>query len=79
MNQKILAASILAAAGMHTLPASAQSSVTICGLIDTGYVIETGGRLGKVNKLTSGITGGSRIGFKGNEDLGGGRPMTSAC
>jgi predicted porin len=72
MKQKILAASILAAAGMHILPASAQSSVTIYGLIDTGYVIESGGVAGKVNKLTSGISGGSRIGFKGSEDLGGG-------
>jgi hypothetical protein len=72
MKQRILAASIMAAAGIYALPASAQSSVTIYGLIDTGYVIETGGAAGKVNKLTSGISGGSRIGFKGTEDLGGG-------
>jgi len=35
-------------------------------------VVESGGAAGHVTKLTSGISGGSRIGFKGTEDLGGG-------
>ncbi|MBO9538052.1 porin [Herbaspirillum sp.] len=72
MKQKVLAAAVFAAVSIQAMPAHAQSSVTIYGLIDTGYVIESGGAAGKVNKLTSGITGGSRIGFKGTEDLGGG-------
>ncbi|MCA1327090.1 porin [Herbaspirillum sp. alder98] len=72
MKHKLLAAAMLAALGSCALPVLAQSSVTIYGLIDTGYVIESGGAAGRVNKLTSGISGGSRIGFKGTEDLGGG-------
>ncbi|MFL9922649.1 porin [Herbaspirillum lusitanum] len=72
MKHKTLVAALLAAAGMQGLPALAQSSVTIYGLIDTGIVFENGGSAGSVTKLTSGISGGSRIGFKGTEDLGGG-------
>jgi len=72
MKQKVLAAAILAAAGIQGAPALAQSSVTIYGLIDTGMVVESGGAAGHVTKMTSGISGGSRIGFKGTEDLGGG-------
>ena len=72
MKHKVLAAAVFAAVGIQAIPSYAQSSVTIYGLIDTGYVLETGGLAGKVSKLTSGISGGSRIGFKGTEDLGGG-------
>ncbi len=73
MKQKVLAAAAFAlVAGMQAAPVMAQSSVTIYGLIDTGLVGESGGSGGHVTKLTSGISGGSRIGFKGNEDLGGG-------
>ena len=73
MKYQVLAAAVFTAvAGMQAVPALAQSSVTIYGLVDTGMVVESGGNSGHVLKLTSGISGGSRIGFKGSEDLGGG-------
>lgn len=50
----------------------AQSKVAIYGLVDLGFVHERGGASGSVNKLTSGIANGSRIGFQGIEDLGDG-------
>jgi predicted porin len=52
--------------------ASAQSSVTLYGKIDLGMVYDAGSASGKSVRLDSGVTGGSRIGFKGVEDLGGG-------
>lgn len=51
---------------------AAQSSVTVYGVVDTGLVRESGNVAGPVTKLTSGIASGSRIGFKGTEDLGDG-------
>jgi predicted porin len=71
----------VAAATAFVGAAQAQSSVTVYGLIDYGYqsayqrnVTGTVGTL--TNQNTSGFSGNgestSRIGFKGNEDLGGG-------
>lgn len=59
---------ILPAGGMAATPAS---SVTIYGLIDTSvaYASAPGGRIWK---LDSGHMNGSRLGFRGSEDLGGG-------
>jgi predicted porin len=48
------------------------SSVTIYGVVDMGIVRESGGAGGSVWKATSGIQNGSRYGFRGVEDLGGG-------
>lgn len=68
MKKSLLALAVLGAfAGV----ASAQSSVTLYGKIDLSYVNE-GGPAGTTNKLTSGVSGGSRIGLRGAEDLGGG-------
>jgi predicted porin len=50
----------------------AQSSVAISGMVDMGVVHESGGAGGPVTKLSSGIENGSRIAFRGSEDLGGG-------
>lgn len=50
----------------------AQSNVTIYGIVDAGIVRESGGPAGSVTKLGSGVESGSRIGFRGREDLGGG-------
>lgn len=61
-----LASSLVPAAAM------AQSSVTLYGVADVGLVRESGGAAGTVNALTSGVASGSRLGFKGKEDLGGG-------
>ena len=52
--------------------AQAQSAVNIYGIIDMGYVNERGGVAGSVGKITSGAQSGTRIGFKGTEDLGNG-------
>ena len=52
--------------------AAAQSNVTIYGLADIGVDRQMGGAAGDVTKLSSGIGAGSRLGFKGTEDLGGG-------
>lgn len=50
----------------------AQSNVAVYGIADMGMVSESGGAGGRVLKVTSGIANGSRLGFKGSEELGGG-------
>ncbi|MEN3275972.1 MAG: hypothetical protein V7631_1762 [Massilia sp.] len=62
----------LALLGMAAGAASAQSAVTVYGLLDTAVVHEGGGRNGSVTRISSGVGAGSRLGFKGSEDLGGG-------
>ena len=58
--------------GGFAAQAQAQSNVTIYGLVDAGIVSERGGVSGNVTKVTSGIGGQSRLGFRGTEDLGNG-------
>jgi predicted porin len=75
MKKTILASALgLAALGVH-----AQSSVTLYGIVDAGIGYQSssaslgsnaGGR--SVVKMAQGIWAGSRFGFKGSEDLGGG-------
>jgi predicted porin len=68
----------LAALSAFATTAQAQSSVTVYGIIDTGYNSVKNKRSGGVNVESSGIVaaGGeassSRLGFRGTEDLGGG-------
>ena len=51
----------------------AQSTATVDGLMDLGLAHEGGGPNGaSINKVTSGMASGSRLGFRGTEDLGGG-------
>lgn len=50
----------------------AQSNVTIYGVADAGLVLERGGLAGNVSNVSSGVASGSRLGFKGKEDLGNG-------
>lgn len=69
MKKSLITLAVLAAA---TNVASAQSSVTIYGLVDAGVVSEHGGKNGSVQKVGSGVGSYSRLGFKGNEDLGNG-------
>ncbi|MES2264592.1 MAG: porin [Pseudomonadota bacterium] len=64
----MLALALGASAGM----AAAQSAVTVYGIVDAGLVHESGAAAGATTKLTSGVESGSRLGFKGTEDLGGG-------
>lgn len=72
--------SLLAVAAMTAFAgaAQAQSSVTVYGLMDVGY---TGGNARAqtstvvketVSRISNSMESGSRIGFRGNEDLGGG-------
>jgi predicted porin len=69
MKKSLLALAVLTAV---TGAASAQSSVTLYGKVDLGLVLDSGSAAGKSVRISSGVTGGSRIGFKGVEDLGGG-------
>ena len=69
MKKSLLALAVLTAV---TGAASAQSSVTLYGKVDLGLVLDSGNADGKSVRISSGVTGGSRIGFKGVEDLGGG-------
>lgn len=66
--------SIFASAILCVLAGSAyaQSSVTVYGVVDLGLAAESGNAAGSIAKLTSGIASGSRLGFKGTEDLGNG-------
>lgn len=69
MKKSLLALAVLSSiAGA----ASAQSSVTIYGVVDAGIAHETGGAAGSVTKVATGVESGNRLGFKGTEDLGNG-------
>ncbi|GAA0531962.1 MAG: porin [Pigmentiphaga sp.] len=48
------------------------SSVTLFGIVDMGFLHDSGNAAGTNNKLNSGIMSGSRFGLMGSEDLGGG-------
>jgi predicted porin len=61
----------LAALGSLAGASSAQTNVEIYGLVDAGVSRRDNGTL-KSTTLDSGIRNGSRLGFRGSEDLGGG-------
>jgi predicted porin len=67
MNRSTLALALLATTGA----ASAQSSVTIYGVMDSAAAYGRGSLTSR-KMLTSGANTTSRIGFRGTEDLGGG-------
>ena len=75
MKKSLLALAVL---GAFAGAAQAQSSVTIYGIVDTGIAYSskvatgTGSDTGSKFGINSGVIQGSRIGFKGVEDLGGG-------
>ncbi len=74
MQKKLIAVAI---AAISAAPAFAQSNVTVYGRVDYGYM-SRGGDDGAVStngtktEMASGMQAGSRIGFKGSEDLGNG-------
>lgn len=68
MKTKLLAGLIGAC---FAAPVLAQSNITIYGVADAGIHVSSNGE-GTKTKLVSGIADGSRLGFKGTEDLGGG-------
>lgn len=67
MKKPLIACAVLAAAGA----ASAQSSVTVFGVIDSALTIGRG-EVSDRTRIQSGGLSSSRIGFRGTEDLGGG-------
>ncbi len=69
MNKKLIA---LAVAGLAAGGAFAQSNVTVYGVADVYYGHATGDGKTSQNVINSGGWAGSRLGFKGNEDLGDG-------
>jgi predicted porin len=69
MKKSLLA---LAALTAFTGVASAQSSVTLYGIVDAGVRNTKNGSAGSYNSLVSGGQSTSRLGFRGIEDLGGG-------
>ena len=60
----------LAVLGLTAGMAHAQSNVAVYGVVDTGYIKETG------RDLRLGTNTDNRIGFRGHEDLGGGLKAT---
>lgn len=73
MKQRNLIIGLLGAAAAAGSPmARADSAITPYGLIDMAVVRESGGVAGSATRLTSGVSVGSRLGFKGSEDLGNG-------
>jgi len=74
MKKSLLALAVL---GAFAGAASAQSSVTVYGIVDLGFSsTDNGNAAGRVNGISSGGQSASRIGFKGVEDLGGGLAAT---
>ena len=72
MQKKIIA---LAIAGLASTAAFAQSNVTVYGVMDLGYSYSSKSDTSSLKSRTgldSGMQSGSRIGFKGVEDLGNG-------
>jgi predicted porin len=75
MKRTIIASTL----GLVAMGAQAQSSVTLYGIVDTGIGYQSSSTsLGKTSggasvvKMVQGVWAGSRFGFKGSEDLGGG-------
>jgi general bacterial porin, GBP family len=70
MKKTAFALSVLAMASSATWAQSTPSSVTLYGIVDGGVVHTTG--VTNKNQVVSGIMEGSRLGVRGNEDIGGG-------
>lgn len=64
--------SLIALALLSASSAFAQSNVTIYGIVDASIANEKNGSNASATRLDSGNQSGSRLGFKGSEDLGGG-------
>ena len=69
MKKTWLAVALL---GVAASAAQAQAGLTVYGIADVGLLREFGHLAPAVTKLDSGLQSGSRLGFKGMEDLGGG-------
>src|SRR5471030_3350083 len=73
MRKEIVLSTVPLAIVFASIQAHAQNSVTLYGIIDTGftYTHNSGGSASQFG-LSSGNESGSRWGLKGSEDLGGG-------
>ncbi|SOE92138.1 Outer membrane protein (porin) [Burkholderia sp. D7] len=73
MKRKLALSIAIFAAALASTQAHAQNSVTLYGIIDTGftYTHNSNGSASQI-AMTSGNESGSRWGLKGSEDLGGG-------
>ena len=69
MKKSLLALAVL---GAFAGAASAQTNVTVYGLVDAGIQRTDTDNSGARWGLDSGLQSGNRLGFKGSEDLGGG-------
>ena len=69
MQKKIIA---LAVAGLVSGAAFAQSNVTVYGVADMAYTYGSGDGVKSTHFVNSGQLSGSRLGFRGTEDLGNG-------
>ena len=71
MKRLLIAAACL---GTYAVAAEAQSNITVYGIVDTSVRYTTNQNAAGKGKLeeTDGMLSGSRLGFKGNESLGGG-------
>ncbi|RQR51592.1 porin [Burkholderia sp. Bp9140] len=69
MKKTCIAASVFL---VFSVPALAQSTVTLYGLIDEGIDFTNNAKGHKAYQMESGYLAGSRWGMKGTEDLGGG-------
>ncbi len=69
MKKSLLALAVL---GAFAGAASAQTNVNVYGIVDMGVVSESGGAAGSKVRAGSGVQSGSRLGFRGTEDLSGG-------
>ena len=67
MKKSLVALAVLAASGA----AMAQSSVTLWGVADAGLT-QASSAVNKKTQLTNSNISSSQLGFRGNEDLGGG-------
>jgi predicted porin len=69
MNKSLLALAVLGSIGFS---ASAQTSVTIFGVLDVSIKRVHNGSAGSITSEATGDNSSSRIGLRGSEDLGGG-------
>lgn len=71
MNKKMAMVALVAATGLHAHSACALNNVTMYGVVDAAVEYSNQGS-GRLIRMQPGSSQGSRLGFKGGEDLGGG-------
>lgn len=69
MKRTMIALAVLSSAATA---AQAQSAITVYGVVDNYLARDSNGGPGALISMNSGSLNGSRLGFKGSEDLGGG-------